>query len=584
VTDPLDLRAQLIREFDGLPSEFVHPNEFGGYDVDNAAAADIALAVVEPVLSGLRADLDQARGSVENLTGDFRRVREQRNEARAQLANSVTLNQRLEDDNASLLADRDRERSSRQDWALEAMRLQVERHALLLMLRGMARKVAAYRRELRYADNLVPARARVIGEHKATIGSLCSKLAESARRGAALQSSLDATLSTLSGVRVEHHELRAEHDRVLAENRRLVSANRALRGSVRWLERDVAFLQKRNLTDAAAHLAADFRQRAEQSIASFDDGEEFVDECDSPAECHASAQHFTWRLAAQALERLLAVAPAAVPVPVDPARELDDGPDEDPFLIVAHPYVATELCHECGQNRAAHSRVAVPVPVDESATVEHLVTLSSDESGWQAFCSGCKARHRGTGSEVEDWADQHTAAATVVEVDADSELGRRMARDGAHSGIDTPDCDCGHQGMGRVWHASGCDWVRIWLDAEADTPDARRDEPGLTALRAKLRDECSATEGATGVDCELAPGHDSWHGGSHTPRTDATKSVGYPFAIQWSRNEYDGPRVAPQASSTPTPVDSVTRHQARAARAKADRVAGTTYTDKETGR
>ncbi len=80
-----DLRARLIREFDGLPSEFIHPSEFGGYDVDSAAAADIALAVVEPVQAQLRA-------SVENLRGDFRRVREQRNEARAQLSQQASDN------------------------------------------------------------------------------------------------------------------------------------------------------------------------------------------------------------------------------------------------------------------------------------------------------------------------------------------------------------------------------------------------------------------------------------------------------------------------------------------------------------
>lgn len=31
----------------------------------------------------------------------------------------------------------------------------------------------------------------------------------------------------------------------------------------------------------------------------------------------------------------------------------------------------------------------------------------------------------------------------------------------AQSGIDTPGCDCGHDGMGPGWHGPGCDWMSI---------------------------------------------------------------------------------------------------------------------------
>ncbi len=53
-----------------------------------------------------------------------------------------------------------------------------------------------------------------------------------------------------------------------------------------------------------------------------------------------------------------------------------------------------------------------------------------------------------------------TGHARVVEVDADSPRGQRMARDMAQSGVPTPGCGCGHDGMGRGWHASDCDWVK----------------------------------------------------------------------------------------------------------------------------
>lgn len=63
----------------------------------------------------------------------------------------------------------------------------------------------------------------------------------------------------------------------------------------------------------------------------------------------------------------------------------------------------------------------------------------------------------------------------------------------------------------------------------------------------RLRDECHALEGMTGIECDRYPGHQDWHSGKHTPRTDGTESVGYPVHIQWPRMSYD--RCAP-ASST----------------------------------
>jgi hypothetical protein len=70
--------------------------------------------------------------------------------------------------------------------------------------------------------------------------------------------------------------------------------------------------------------------------------------------------------------------------------------------------------------------------------------------------------------------------------------------------------------------------------ASADTTPARDDE-------------CGALEGMTGIECDRYPGHQDWHSGKHTPRTDGTESVGYPVHIQWPRMDYD--RCAP-ASST----------------------------------
>jgi hypothetical protein len=54
--------------------------------------------------------------------------------------------------------------------------------------------------------------------------------------------------------------------------------------------------------------------------------------------------------------------------------------------------------------------------------------------------------------------------------------------------------------------------------------------------------QCRAIEGGMGVDCHLSAGHDGWHAARHETGGD----VGYPFAIQWPRNEHD--RCAPAAS------------------------------------
>lgn len=62
---------------------------------------------------------------------------------------------------------------------------------------------------------------------------------------------------------------------------------------------------------AAAALVVDFRQRAEQTVVTFGEDGQHDDNCDSPAECHAVAQHFTWKLAARALEKALAAGTSA---------------------------------------------------------------------------------------------------------------------------------------------------------------------------------------------------------------------------------------------------------------------------------
>ncbi|PRY35308.1 hypothetical protein [Umezawaea tangerina] len=107
-----ELRAKLIREFDDHPSEWVFPNEFGGYDVDNAAAADLALEVLGPELEEGRfaiAHIEQWQRVVEaNKTEIARLTGLLRGMARKVVASRAELHQAVEDwarNDASVLAD-----------------------------------------------------------------------------------------------------------------------------------------------------------------------------------------------------------------------------------------------------------------------------------------------------------------------------------------------------------------------------------------------------------------------------------------------------------------------------------------------
>jgi hypothetical protein len=45
------------------------------------------------------------------------------------------------------------------------------------------------------------------------------------------------------------------------------------------------------------------------------------------------------------------------------------------------------------------------------------------------------------------------------EDDLSTEEWAAIEADGLQSGVDTPGCDCTHEGMGRGWHLQGCAWL-----------------------------------------------------------------------------------------------------------------------------
>lgn len=64
-----DLRQLIVAELDGMVTEFIHPNSFGGYDIDHGRFADIALAVVQPELERQAAELARLRNAIAEVTG-----------------------------------------------------------------------------------------------------------------------------------------------------------------------------------------------------------------------------------------------------------------------------------------------------------------------------------------------------------------------------------------------------------------------------------------------------------------------------------------------------------------------------------
>lgn len=106
--------------------------------------------------------------------------------------------------------------------------------------------------------------------------------------------------------------LQAQYDQAVEDwgrnDEQMLAENQRLTEEVSRLREQLA---------AAQALVADFRRRAEQTVATFGEDGQHDDECDSPVECHASAQHFTWKLAATALEKAVS-ASVSESVPVTP--------------------------------------------------------------------------------------------------------------------------------------------------------------------------------------------------------------------------------------------------------------------------
>jgi hypothetical protein len=138
----------------------------------------------------------------------------------------------------------------------------------------------------------------------------------------------------------------------------------------------------------------------------------------------------------------------------------------------------------------------------------------------------------GTQAETEGWKDQHEADTLVPQLQRPQvctathpEFGRCFIDADDHTAPGGQDY---HESEEGSWPFEGRP-----SDSERLAPRSEVD------YSIRIKTECCATEGMTGIDCRLPKGHADWHSGRYDCRTDGTESVGYPVCIQWPRNEWD---------------------------------------------
>jgi chorismate mutase len=162
----------------------------------------------------------------------------------------------------------------------------------------------------------------------------------------------------------------------------------------------------------------------------------------------------------------------------------------------------------------------------------HVVTVTRKLTCWVAQCDTCPQSWSGTQAEAEVWKDQHEADTLVPQLQRPQvctathpEFGRCFIDADDHTAPGGQDY---HESEEGSWPFEGRP-----SDSERLAPRSEVD------YSIRIKTECCATEGMTGIDCRLPKGHADWHSGRYDCRTDGTESVGYPVCIQWPRNEWD---------------------------------------------
>ncbi|MFE0472562.1 hypothetical protein ACFW2V_13205 [Streptomyces sp. NPDC058947] len=122
-------------------------------------------------------------------------------------------------------------------------------------------------------------------------------------------------------------------------------------------------------------------------------------------------------------------------------------------------------CPRCGEDVSTY-------------TLDDLVYRTGDD---RPYCSGecVVAMHRASEAKAElADADLIEAAREIglVEPEKAPEIIAAARELMAQSGVDTPGCDCGHEGMGPAWHLKACMWLKTLNVPHPDTATAKKPE------------------------------------------------------------------------------------------------------------
>lgn len=313
------------------------------------------------------------------------------------------------------------------------------------------------------------------GAHQQERDALSLMLRGMARRASWLRADCQDNHDTAETYRYERDTAREQRDQYRHNWDYARQVNEQAAETIAASEKEIARLraelasrstppQDAGLPDTAERLAAlarDFRDRAEKTITKALEGEQVADECDSPAECHASTEHFTWKLAALQVEKLVTAlsSPATDPVPATP-----DGPEETkrPHKAIVDNAVAGALIDVYGF-------VPLDVRYDAAKTARGIVQRWLDSPG-----------------PVYDLLDDDANEPMGEDPEAAREVPDDEPVAPQSPAVDTgtcPECRCAAP-IHKTWCPE---------DASPVAPQAPAkpivDEASLTALRAKLRGE-----------------------------------------------------------------------------------------------
>lgn len=121
------------------------------------------------------------------------------------------------------------------------------------------------------------------------------------------------------------------------------------------------------------------------------------------------------------------------------------------------------LCARCGMYDYRHHAKPVDTAATEAGPALPAAPPCIPDHGAAVYCPGCAHDDALAAPEPDPQPvpDGFLEQIAAVQVRDDEAALAKVQADLAESGVDTPGCDCGHDGMGARWHARDCWWRSI---------------------------------------------------------------------------------------------------------------------------